>query len=65
MKLFDHPVLYEKSGTGHQFYSKALELATNSFRKNGDWLPVLLENIATGDQFFSEELDSRVSSVAQ
>ncbi len=40
MELFDHAVLYEKTGTGHQFYSKALELTTGSFRKNSIVEPV-------------------------
>jgi hypothetical protein len=45
MELFDHPVLYEKSATGHQFYSKALERTTNSFQKNSivDPVPFLSE----------------------
>ncbi len=40
MELFDHAVLYEKCGIGHQFYSKALELTTSSFQKNSIVEPV-------------------------
>jgi hypothetical protein len=36
MELFDHPVLYEKSVTGHQFFLKDWKLAPSSFENDGN-----------------------------